>query len=224
MWAISEGKSSLRVWGCQFLTGAGSYMEGVFQLFWRRGGGFQKLGLSPLFDLYCQPSNCHGALVSFCMLKCYYEHLLKLKVCWKLTQCPPWTHLVLISLCHVLRLCHSFKGCALLSSFQFYVQYLIFFQLNHSHQHPKALNSKRNPLSSHPTNYHSILYFPLFMVSQKSQLPTLVSISSMLRSCSNLAARFKHPFWKIEWAFSFLVFILPDISPVFGSVTPNLLL
>ena len=142
----------------------------------------------------------------------------------EMTQWPPWTHLVLISLYHVLRLCHSFKGCALLSSFQFYVQYLIFFQLNHSHQHPKALNSKRNPLSSHPTNYHSILYFPLFMVSQKSHLPTLVSISSMLRSCSNLAARFKHPFWKTEWAFSFLVFILPDISPVFASVTPNLLL
>ena len=29
-----------------------------------------------------------------------------------------WAYLVLITLCHVLGLCHSFKGCALLSSFQ----------------------------------------------------------------------------------------------------------
>jgi len=65
----------------------------------------------------------------------------------------------------------------------------------------------------------SILYIPLFIVSQKSHLHTLVSISSMLRSCSNLAARFRHPSWKIERAFFFffLVFILPDISPVFDS-------
>ena len=93
-------------------------MEGALQLFWRMGGGFQKLGLSPLFDLHGQPWNCHGAHVPFCMLKCYYKHIRKLKVYWKLTQWPPWTHSVLISLCHVLGLCHSFKGCALLSSFQ----------------------------------------------------------------------------------------------------------
>ena len=35
-------------------------MEGLFQLFWGRGGGFQELGHHPLFSLLTLPWNCHG--------------------------------------------------------------------------------------------------------------------------------------------------------------------
>ena len=42
-----------------------------------------------------------------------------MRVKWKSTRLPSWTHLVLISLCWVLWLCHSFKCCALLPSFLF---------------------------------------------------------------------------------------------------------
>ena len=45
---------------------------------------------------------------------------LRLKVQWKSTYPPSWTYLVLISSCHVLGLCHSFKGCALTPSLLFH--------------------------------------------------------------------------------------------------------
>ena len=57
--------------------------------------------------------------VSFSLLMYYDEHILRLKVYWKFTCQPSWTYLVLISLCHVLGLCHSFKVYFLLSSFLF---------------------------------------------------------------------------------------------------------
>ena len=43
---------------------------------------------------------------------CYIEHILRLKVKWKLSL-PSWTQLVLISFCPVLGLCQSLQGCAL---------------------------------------------------------------------------------------------------------------
>ena len=57
--------------------------------------------------------------VLFSLLMCYSEHILRLKVQWKSTCLPSWTHLVLISLCHVLGLCHCFEGCALPPSLLF---------------------------------------------------------------------------------------------------------
>ena len=36
----------------------------------------------------------------------------------------PWTHLILISLCHALVLCHSVKSCALPSSLLFHAVFL----------------------------------------------------------------------------------------------------
>ena len=54
--------------------------------------------------------------VSYSLLMGYDELILRLKVWWKSTCPASYICLVLISLCHVLRLSHSFKGCALLSS------------------------------------------------------------------------------------------------------------
>ena len=51
--------------------------------------------------------------MSLSLLNCYDEHILKFKVQWKSTHLLSWTHSVLISLFHVLWLCHSFKGCVL---------------------------------------------------------------------------------------------------------------
>ena len=83
-----------------------------------RGGDFQELGHCPLFDLGIVMAPVG---VSFSLLMCYSEHILRLRVYWKLTcltYLPSWTHLVVISLCHVLRLCHSkVVPCPLLSCF-----------------------------------------------------------------------------------------------------------
>ena len=67
--------------------------------------------------------------VWFNLLICYREHKLRIKVWLKSTHPSSWnlvgsihhlrTQLVLINLCPVLRLCHSFKGCTLPSSFLF---------------------------------------------------------------------------------------------------------
>ena len=51
--------------------------------------------------------------MSLSLLVCVGECILRLKVQWKSTPPPPWTCLVLISLCHVLGLCL----CAFMSLF-----------------------------------------------------------------------------------------------------------
>ncbi|CAM9282476.1 unnamed protein product [Rangifer tarandus platyrhynchus] len=56
--------------------------------------------------------------VSLSLLTCYNDCMLRLKVCWELTHPPSWTYLVLIGLCHVLKLCYSFN-CALPPSLLF---------------------------------------------------------------------------------------------------------
>ena len=86
-----------------------------------RDGDFQELGHRPLFDPYGQSWNCHGACGCVIQLADVSLLILRLKVQWKKSTCPPsWIHLVLISLCHVLGLCHSFKGCALPPSLLFH--------------------------------------------------------------------------------------------------------
>ena len=57
-------------------------MGGVFQLFWGRGRDFQKLGHCPLFDLYIVGLRTVMAPVgvSFSLLMCYNEAILRLKV------------------------------------------------------------------------------------------------------------------------------------------------
>ena len=78
-----------------------------------RGGDFQELGQLPLFDPYGRSWNCHGACGCVIQVMCFHERILRLKVQWKSTRLPSQINLVLISLCRVLGLCHSFKGCAL---------------------------------------------------------------------------------------------------------------
>ena len=48
---------------------------------WDRGVDFQELGDYPLFDLYGEPWNHLGSVsVSFSLLMCYNEPILRLKV------------------------------------------------------------------------------------------------------------------------------------------------
>ena len=85
-----------------------------------RGRDFQELGYCPLFDPYGHLRTVMAPVgVSFSLVMCYSEPILRLKVQWKSTCPPSWTHLVLIRLCHVLGLCHSFKSCALPPSLLF---------------------------------------------------------------------------------------------------------
>ena len=53
------------------------------------------------------------------------EHIMMLKVHWKLNHLPSWTQSVLTSLCHALWLYHSFKGCALSPSLLFHIQLVL---------------------------------------------------------------------------------------------------
>ena len=89
-------------------------MGGVFQLF-QEGVGISRNWATAHFLILMVGLGTVMAPVgvSFSLLMCYSEHILRLKVWQKSTSLPSWTHLVLISLCHVLGLCHSFKGCAL---------------------------------------------------------------------------------------------------------------
>ena len=69
---------------------------------------------------YGWTQNCHGAGGCVIQMLTYYnEHIMSLKVYWKSTCLPSWTYLVLTSFCHVLWLCHSFKGCTLPPSLLF---------------------------------------------------------------------------------------------------------
>ena len=101
----------------------GQWVGGVFQLFWKGVGISRNWATAHfLILMVCLGTVMPPVGVSFSLLMCYSERILRLlKVYWKST-CPlSWTHLVLISLCHVLGLCHSFKGCALPPSFLFHV-------------------------------------------------------------------------------------------------------
>ena len=72
-----------------------------------------------IFDTQAQ--NCHGTVecVTQLMLMYYNKCIMKLKVHWKSNTPPSWTQLVLTSFCHIICLCHSFKGCVLPPSLRF---------------------------------------------------------------------------------------------------------
>ena len=98
-------------------------MGGLFQLFRGRGEDFQELGHCPLSAFYDYPQNCHGSggYVIWLLLMYHNECILRLEAYWKSHLPPFWTQVVLSSLCHVLCLCHSFKGWALPSSLLFHL-------------------------------------------------------------------------------------------------------
>ena len=91
------------------------------------GKGWRFPGLRPLLHFFTLMVGLGIVMapmgVSLSLLMCYNEHILRLmcyskdimrlKVQWKSTCPPSWTTLVLISVCHVFGLCHSFNGCAL---------------------------------------------------------------------------------------------------------------
>ena len=88
-----------------------------------KGWGFPEIGPPPTFWplwLALELSWCLGV----CHLACW---CVTVSVSWglrssgsQLVRLPSWTYLVLISLCHVLGLCHPFKGCALPPSLLFH--------------------------------------------------------------------------------------------------------
>ena len=49
--------------------------------------GFTGIGLLPTFYFYGQFWNCHGAS-GYVLADCYNEHMLRLKLQWKLTGLP----------------------------------------------------------------------------------------------------------------------------------------
>ena len=99
-------------------------MGGVFQLFWEGAGISRDWATAHfLILMVCLGTVMAPVGMSFSLLTCYNECILKFKV-W--STCPPsWTHLVLIRLCLVLGLCHFFKGCALPPSLLFPIRVLM---------------------------------------------------------------------------------------------------
>ena len=75
---------------------------------------------------------------------------LRLKVLWKLTGSPSWTSLALISLCCVLRLCHSLKGGALPPSHPVSPSGRNLSQTKYGPNKIVRDNPKTNPLSVKP--------------------------------------------------------------------------
>ena len=83
---------------------------------WGEGQRFPRIGPPARFLIFGGCSwNCRGPGECFLNMLMYYqynEHIMKTKFHWKSNLPPSWTQLIL-SFCHVLCLCHSFKGCAL---------------------------------------------------------------------------------------------------------------
>ena len=80
---------------------------------WGKRWGFPGIELLPAFQPFMVSFVMVMALVcmSFSLLMCYNELILKFKVQQKLSCLPSWTYLVLISLHHIPGLCSSSKGC-----------------------------------------------------------------------------------------------------------------
>ena len=117
VWAISEGKSSLII--LLWLDFMGWV---VSQAKWEDysnylGQGQRFPGTGPPLTFWSLMIGLRTVMVpegeSFSLMMCYSERILRLKVQQKLNHLPSWTCLVLIGLCHVLRLCHYFKGAFL---------------------------------------------------------------------------------------------------------------
>ena len=88
-----------------------------------RGMGISRNWESHVFTfVVCLGSVMASVGMSFSLLTCYSEHLMRLKFHWKLNLLPSWTLLVLNSFFHVLAQCHSFKCCALPPSLLFQEQ------------------------------------------------------------------------------------------------------
>ena len=90
-----------------------------------KGQRFPGIGPPPIFwSLKVSLGTVLAPLgVSFSLLVCYNERILRIKIQSKLTCLPSWTHLIPISLCCVLGLCHPFKSCALPPPLLFQYEY-----------------------------------------------------------------------------------------------------
>ena len=75
---------------------------------WGKGWRFPGIQLPPTFWSFDGDMG-----LSWNLWVCHLACWLRIKVWSKLTCLPSWTHLILISLCCVLRLCHSLESFAL---------------------------------------------------------------------------------------------------------------
>ena len=118
MWGITEGMaaskcSRVRFYGLSNFIG--SWVGGLLQLFGERGSDFQGLDHRPLFGLWWSTLELSWHLW-VCRLACWCDIMSKYpenQGLVKLTCLPSWIHLARNSLCFALKLCHSFKDCAL---------------------------------------------------------------------------------------------------------------
>ena len=92
LWELVMGREAWHgPWGCKELD----------MTDWN--GDFQDMGHHPLFGVLTAPWNCHDP--SGCVISLVY---------WGLKSClPSWSHWILISLCCVFSLCHTFRSSAL---------------------------------------------------------------------------------------------------------------
>jgi len=94
----------------------------IIPVIWGKGWRFPGIGPLPTFWPFMVDLRTVMVLVRvpFSMLVYYNEHVMRLKVYWKLNLPPSWTQLVVTSLCHVLWLYHFLKvvSCPLPSCFK----------------------------------------------------------------------------------------------------------
>ena len=113
--------------------------EDYSNFFLEGGRDFQDLGHHPLLGLLTVPWNCHGTsewVISFA------DWGSRSRLCLS-----SWSHLILISSCYILGLCHSFKSCALpLSLLLHLVRSGLPFHLR-----DKESNEKMTRIRSEPT-------------------------------------------------------------------------
>ena len=103
-------------------------MGGVFQLFQEGVGISRNWATAHFLTLMVSLGTVMAPVgVSFSLLMCYMRLYTEAQGLVEV-DLPSWIHLVLISLCHVLGLCHSFKSCALPPSLLFQYQYHLLYQ------------------------------------------------------------------------------------------------
>ena len=125
--------------------------------------------------------------MSFSLLMCYNECILKTRVQLNFTCLPSWIHLILISLCCVLVLCHSFKGYAVPPSLPIAQGQVYFIRKKH-HQalscciwlfRCKLSQQKRKTLTSQDVADLYIIF--LLLILRNSHFHSVVEVGQRAR-------------------------------------------
>ena len=152
-----------------------------------------------------------GVPASLCW--CVGVRVMGLGVHWKLTLLPSWIQLVLASLCHVLRPCHSFKDCALPSSLPFQ-QHPLLLLLENIQNVSLALEPLLSILTIHQHVGHSPCCVPVTAARPQNLTEALNSLSSNAHSLLPSAPGNHHStlslclWWFDSYMWNHTVFIL----------------